>query len=163
MPEATVERARTLADCVTGSNWATDRAHREALIDPVNPFSSQAGMLRSNDGFAEFWPDYLPAPQGRPAPGSAITSRRCRRLLGLYGIATLQIWYVIAAIVGGYALAVGSHYGFKDGKPLVGRSAVMGARADFRMIGLALTGTSRRRVSMWDRRQRERRETTVKS
>jgi hypothetical protein len=36
--------------------------------------------------------------------------------------------------------AVGSHYGFKDGKPLVGRSAVMGARADFRMIGLALMG-----------------------
>jgi hypothetical protein len=57
-----------------------------------------------------------------------------------YGIATLQIWYVIAAIVGGYALAVGSHYGFKDGKPLVGRGAVMGARADFRMIGLALAG-----------------------
>ena len=97
-------------------------------------------MLRSNDGFAEFWPDYLRAHR-------KIGTRICHYIatlggvsLGLYGIATLQIWYVIAAIVGGYALAVGSHYGFKDGKPLVGRSAVMGARADFRMIGLALTG-----------------------
>jgi hypothetical protein len=67
-------------------------------------------------------------------------SRRCGASLGLYGIATLQIGYLFAAIVGGYALAVGSHYAFRDGKPLVGRNAVMGACADFRMVGLALIG-----------------------
>jgi hypothetical protein len=97
-------------------------------------------MLRSNHGFAEFWPDYLRAHR-------KIGTRICHYIatlwgvsLGLYGIATLQIWYVIAAIAGGYALAGGSHYAFRNGKPLVGRSAVMGACADFRMIGLALMG-----------------------
>jgi hypothetical protein len=97
-------------------------------------------MLRSNDGLAEFWPDYLRAHR---KPGTRI----CHYIatlwgvsLSLYGIATLQIWYVIAAIAGGYALAVGSHYAFRDGKPLVGRNALMGACADFRMTGLALMG-----------------------
>ena len=97
-------------------------------------------MLRSNDSFAEFWPDYLRAHRKTGTRICHYIATLWGVSLGLYGIATLQIWYVIAAIVGGYALAVGSHYGFKDGKPLVGRSAVMGARADFRMIGLALTG-----------------------
>ena len=97
-------------------------------------------MLRSNDGFAEFWPDYLRAHRKTGTRICHYIATLWGVSLGLYGIATLQIGYVIAAIVGGYALAVGSHYGFKDGKPLVGRSAVMGARADFRMIGLALTG-----------------------
>ena len=97
-------------------------------------------MQKSNGGFAEFWPDYLRAHSKSGTRICHYVATSWGVALGLYGIATLQIGYVIAAIAGGYALAVGSHYAFKDGKPLVARSAVMGALADFRMIGLALTG-----------------------
>lgn len=97
-------------------------------------------MLRSNGGFAAFWPDYLRAHRKSGTRVCHYIATLWGVSLGLYGIATLQIGYVIAAIAGGYALAVGSHYAFKDGKPLVARSAVMGACADFRMIALALIG-----------------------
>jgi hypothetical protein len=97
-------------------------------------------MLRSNGGFAEFWPDYLRAHRKSGTRICHYVATLWGVSLGLYGIATLQIGYIIAATAGGYALAVASHYAFKDGKPLVRRSAVMGARADFRMIGLALMG-----------------------
>ena len=65
-------------------------------------------MLRSNDGFAEFWPDYLRAHRKTGTRICHYIATLWGVSLGLYGIATLQIWYAIAAIVGGYALAVGS-------------------------------------------------------
>lgn len=109
-------------------------------ITRSSPFAAGRHMFGFNESFAEFWPDYLRAHR-------KIGTRVCHYLatlwgvsLGFYGMATLQLWYVVAAIAGGYALAIGSHYAFRDGKPLVGRSAVMGACADFRMIGLALMG-----------------------
>ena len=97
-------------------------------------------MIKFSDGFAEFWPEYLRAHQKSGTRICHYIATVWGVSLGLYGIATLQISYVLAAIVGGYALAVGSHYAFRDGTPLVGRSAVMGAYADFRMLGLALIG-----------------------
>jgi hypothetical protein len=97
-------------------------------------------MLRSNHGFAEFWPDYLRAHEKTGTRSCHYVATLWGVSLSFYGIATRQVWYVIAAIAGGYALAVGSHHDFRDGKFLVGRNAVMGACADFRMIGLALMG-----------------------
>lgn len=97
-------------------------------------------MFKRNDSFAEFWPDYLRAHQKTGTRVCHYIATAWGVSVGFYGIGTLQIWYVLAGIAGGYAIAVGSHYAFGDSKPLVGRSAVMGAMSDFRMIGLALTG-----------------------
>jgi len=93
--------------------------------------------------FADFWPDYLAA-HSKPA------TRACHYLataygvgLGFYGFATLQLWPILAAIAGGYVIAVGSHYLIEGRQPLVKRNAFYGACADFRMIWLALTGRLR--------------------
>ena len=90
--------------------------------------------------FEAFWIDYLKA-HTKPS------TRTCHYIAtawgvgcGIYGFATLQWWYILAAILGGYAIAVGSHYIFKERPPLVARSPFWGAVSDFRMIGLALTG-----------------------
>lgn len=97
-------------------------------------------MFRYNESFGEFWPDYLRAHRKTGTRICHYIATMWGVSVGFYGIATLQVWYIIAAIAGGYALAVGSHYAFRDGKPMVARSALMGACADFRMIGLALMG-----------------------
>jgi hypothetical protein len=77
-------------------------------------------MLRFMDGFAEFWPDYLRAHRKTGTRICHYTATLWGVSLSLYGIVTFQIWYVIAAMIGAYALEVGSHYGFRDDKPLVG-------------------------------------------
>ena len=98
-------------------------------------------MTRPNLGaFESFWIDYL---RNHSKPGT----RACHYVatawgvtVGFYGIFTLQWPFVLAGIIGGYIIAVASHYLIEGRPPLVRRSAFWGAVSDFRMIWLALTG-----------------------
>ena len=115
------------------SEQADDRTlARETADSPPDT----SGMSK----FEAFWVSYLWA-HSRPA------TRVCHYIatlwgvtVGLYGLFTLQWPYLLAGILGGYVIAVGSHYIFEGRAPLVARSAWMGAVSDFRMIWLAATG-----------------------
>jgi hypothetical protein len=92
------------------------------------------------EGFVKFWPDYLRAHRKR-------STRICHYLatvygvpVSLYGLFTLQADILLAGVIGGYALAIGSHYVFEGRKPLVARNPVWGACSDFRMFILAVSG-----------------------
>ncbi len=97
-------------------------------------------MIKMPKGFVEFWPAYLRAHRKK-------STRICHYIatvygvpISLYGLFTLQINILLAGIVGGYALAIGSHYVIEGSGPLVARNAAWGACSDFRMFILAITG-----------------------
>ena len=64
----------------------------------------------------------------------------------LTGFITTNFWLIVAAIVGGYTLAAGSHFlferrkGYEPWKPLVFPHTVLAAGCAFRMFYMALTG-----------------------
>ena len=108
--------------------------------DSASDGSDSAPNTEGMSTFEAFWVSYLWA-HSKPA------TRACHYIatlwgvtVGFYGIFTLQILYVLAGIIGGYIIAVGSHYIFEGRPPLVARSAWMGAVSDFRVIWLAATG-----------------------
>ena len=97
-------------------------------------------MSKTPAGFAEFWPDYLRAHRKR-------STRICHYIataygvpVSLYGLLTFHWYILLAGIVGGYALAISSHYVFEGNQPLVTRNPMWGACSDFRMLQLAITG-----------------------
>lgn len=97
-------------------------------------------MLNLRASYVQFWPDYLRAHR----KGS---TRLCHYIatvygasVGFYGIFTFQPMVFLAAILGGYALAVASHYVFEGRKPLVLRNPFWGACSDLRMFALAMGG-----------------------
>jgi len=97
-------------------------------------------MIILPKGLVEFWPDYLSSHRKR-------STRICHYIatvygvpISLYGLFTLQINVLLAGIIGGYALAIGSHYVFEGRGPLVARNPLWGACSDFRMFILAITG-----------------------
>ena len=97
-------------------------------------------MLNLRSSFVEFWPAYLRAHRKR-------STRLCHYLatvygasVGFYGIFTFQPMVFLVAILGGYALAVSSHYVFEGRKPLVLRNPFWGACSDLRMFALAIAG-----------------------
>ena len=89
--------------------------------------------------YAQYWHAYLHA-HSKPA------TRACHDVatafgltLLLAGLVTLTWWWVAVRLLGGYAIAIGSHYVVQGNRPLVHRPA-WGIASDFRVIALALTG-----------------------
>jgi hypothetical protein len=97
-------------------------------------------MSNPPTGFAAFWPDYLRAHQKRSTRLCHYAATLWGAGVGLYGVFTLRIGFVLAGVIGGYVLAVGSHYVFEGSKPLVARNPVLGACSDLRMFMLAVIG-----------------------
>ena len=64
----------------------------------------------------------------------------------LAGFFMFNLWFILAAIVGGYTLAAGSHFiferrkGYEPWKPLVFPHTVLAAGCAFRMFYMAVTG-----------------------
>ena len=90
--------------------------------------------------FAEFWPRYLRAHQHRGtrighyyATGIALSAVTASVFLH-------SIWMTMLGIVIGYGIALVSHRFVDNSKSLVFVNPVWGARADFKMCWLALTG-----------------------
>jgi hypothetical protein len=97
-------------------------------------------MTTPPSGFAGFWPDYLRAHRKRSTRLCHYAATLWGAGLGMYGLVTLRLSLALAAVAGGYALAVGSHYLFEGRPPLVARNPVWGALSDFRMAALAVVG-----------------------
>ncbi len=94
-------------------------------------------MDRRYASYDDYWCAYLSA-HSRPE------TRACHYLATFYGaglaalgVLTQQWWLLLAAILGGYAIAVGSHFVFEKNRPLIHRP-LWGAISDLRMLGLAI-------------------------
>ncbi len=90
--------------------------------------------------YVEFWPDYLRAHRKRSTRLCHYIATLYGASVGFYGIFAFQPIVFLVAIIGGYAIAVASHYVFEGRNPLVLRNPVWGACSDLRMFALALAG-----------------------
>lgn len=97
-------------------------------------------MMKPPTGFTEFWPDYLRTHRKRSTRICHYLATVYGVIVSVYGLLTLQIYILLAGVLGGYALAIGSHFLFEGNKPLIARNPVWGACSDFRMFLLAVTG-----------------------
>ena len=97
-------------------------------------------MYTRNLPFSEFWPDYLRAHSKPSTRVCHYVATGLGVVFGVYGIVTLNPLLVLAVILGCAGIAVASHHIFEGRKPLIARHAIWGARADFLVIWLALTG-----------------------
>ena len=59
---------------------------------------------------------------------------------GLSGLVLADPWLLALSIVGGYGIAIGSHYVFEKNAPLVRPHPIMAIRGDLWMFFLAVTG-----------------------
>lgn len=97
--------------------------------------------------FQEFWPFYVGEHQ----------SRACRAFhyLGKVGVVacvvaaayTLQWWPLLLTPVVGYAASWTGHFGFERNVPAAFSYPWWSLRADFKMLGFALTGRMAREVA----------------
>ncbi|MGB5809413.1 MAG: DUF962 domain-containing protein [Polyangiales bacterium] len=97
--------------------------------------------------FEEFWPFYVGEHQ----------SRACRAFhyLGKIGVLaslgaaayTRQWWLLLLAPVVGYAASWTGHFGFERNVPAAFSYPWWSLRADFKMLGFALTGRMAREVT----------------
>ena len=90
--------------------------------------------------FREFWPHYLaahadPATRAMHVIGTAL-ALAFLVLLSLSG----NLWFLLAAAVGGYGFAWTSHAIYERNRPVTLRHPVWSLLGDFRMFTLACTG-----------------------
>jgi hypothetical protein len=91
------------------------------------------------ESFEEFWPDYLAQHRNPVCRGLHLAGT----LLGLtclgLGVLASPVWLPLAPL-SGYALAWVGHFAFERNRPATFRHPLWSLRADFRMLGLTLTG-----------------------
>ncbi len=91
------------------------------------------------ESFEEFWPDYLDQHRNPVCRAFHLAGT----LLGLaclgLGVVASPVW-LPAAPLSGYGLAWIGHFAFERNRPATFRHPLWSLRADFRMLGLMLTG-----------------------
>src|SRR5689334_23843031 len=90
--------------------------------------------------FTEFWPLYLRAHQHKWTRIGHYCATGSSLIAVSLSIAFQTVWLTIIGIVLGYGIAIASHRLVDGSKSLVLINPVWGARADFRMCWLALSG-----------------------
>lgn len=91
-------------------------------------------------GFAEFWPVYLRA-HSRPRTRMAHYVATVFGLgAGVTGLVLALPWLIVLAVIGGYTIAIGSHYVFEKNAPVVSSDALMAICCDLWMFVLFVRG-----------------------
>lgn len=97
-------------------------------------------MNRTRQRFAEGWSVYLKA-HSKPTTRAAHYVATVFGLgSGISGLVLLNPWLIGAAVVGGYGIAVSSHFIFEKNKPLVFPHTLMSICFDLWMCILAVSG-----------------------
>jgi hypothetical protein len=97
-------------------------------------------MNRTRQRFAEGWSVYLRAHSKPTTRAAHYVATAFGLVSGVSGLVLLDPWLIAAAVVGGYGIAVSSHYVFEKNHPLVFPHPLMSICFDLWMCSLAATG-----------------------
>ena len=89
--------------------------------------------------YDEYWKAYLCAHSTRATRAFHYLGTVVGFGFGLAWLLTFEWYFLLASVVGGYAINVSSHWIFEKNQPLVNRP-LWGIISDLRMCGLALGG-----------------------
>ncbi len=90
--------------------------------------------------FDDFWPFYLREHARATTRRLHFAGTSLAVLVALYGVATRQPRFLLAALVCGYAFAWVGHFFIEHNKPATFKHPLWSFRGDFRMLALALSG-----------------------
>jgi hypothetical protein len=90
--------------------------------------------------FDEFWPFYLREHARATTRRLHFVGTSLAVLLALYGVATRQPRFLLAALLCGYAFAWVGHFFIEHNRPATFKHPLWSFRGDFHMLALALRG-----------------------
>jgi len=97
-------------------------------------------MNLTRQRFADGWAVYLKAHSKPTTRAAHYVATTFGLVSGISGLVLLNGWLIGAAVVGGYGIAVSSHFIFEKNKPLVFPHTLMSIGFGLWMCGLAATG-----------------------
>lgn len=97
--------------------------------------------------FAEFWPDYLAAHTARATRALHFIGSGLAVLCLALFLATIDWRFLIATPVVGYGFAFVAHFAIERNNPKTFEHPLWSLAADYRMLGLWLTGRLRTKLA----------------